>query len=917
MTRPIPDGKPSMPSHPFPAARRLTDPPRDATLRAPGARVAVLASLLQLFGASLALPSLGLALALPFALPACASYPTLVKDGMPLPTENWISEEDEEESSESRKKWFEELHRSAPDVDWRLIERRNGEQQREKRNQLASMAAVSTRWSEVGSRNQAGRMHVVAMAPDGQSLYAGSALGGVWHGTLDGHDWTPLGDNIYGGAHFLAVVAGAQPGAPDVVLRATEDGLIHVTRDNGATWQQPTGVNAVNSVRRALVRADGSGTIFLVARYADTFGVQRWALYRSTDAALSFQRVFIIGTAAGDAWVSRTGPSPVWVLTGNKLRISNNDGDTFTDVSSLPVTTTAGELAGSEAGAPRFWAALDVGGTRTLYRSDNAGLNWSSVTQLTDYWTGSVNASIVNADLVAYGGLECFRSANAGASFTKVNTWSDYYGDVVNKLHADIPGIDVLPNGAGGEFWYVDTDGGLFLSTNGLVSVTNLSLNGLRVSQYYTTLTSAANPLHVVAGAQDQGYQRASAASSDPGGTLLDFAQIISGDYGHATSGDGTHAFVYSVYPGFVLVQKGEGLPQLYQVDFPSAETYSWLPFILADPLNNQRFFFCASHLYRYVKSGPSAWIPSQWSTQNFAAGSGEHLAALAYSPLDKLRMYGVTNNGRFFRSSDQGVTWAQGTGSGPGPQYLYGQAIVASNQDINTAYVGGSGYSNPAVWRTTDGGVTWQPWSDGLPATLVYCMAQAQDGSGALFAGTERGCFRRDPTSAAWVDITSNEAPITVYWSVESVPSSHVMRFGTYGRGIWDYSLDDPCTYEAHGTGLGGSNTVVLDSGSTTHIGSTHTLNISGAPPSLAGALLYSPSPASIPFKGGTLLVDVGLLLQIPVSTNGSGAASLPLAIPNDPLLVGFPLNFQAAFKQGPSGPWAFSNGLTATLCP
>jgi len=858
--------------------------------------------------------------ALPLALPmltACASDPQPVAVRRPMPTENWITLQDEKQSSATRKKWFAEIHRAAPDVDWKLIERRNGEQQREKRNQLASMAAVSSRWSEVGSRNQAGRMHVTVIAPDGQSLYAGSSLGGVWHGTLDGHDWTPLGDNIYGGAHFLAVVAGAVPGGPDVVLRATEDGLMHVTRDFGATWTPPAGVANVTEVRRMLTRADGSGTIFVVARYTETLGGQKWGLYRSTDAAASFQRVLVIGTAAGDAWISRTGASSLWVLTGNKLRVSINEGNSFTDVASLPVTTTAGELAGSEAGAPRFWAALDVGGTRTLYRSDNAGLNWTSVGAMGDYWTGSLNASIVNVDLVAYGGVECFRSTNAGASFAKVNNWYDYYGNVANKLHADIPGIDVLPDGAGGELWYIDTDGGLFRSTNGLASVSNLSLDGLRVSQYYTTHTSLANPLHVVAGAQDQGYQRASVASSDPGGTLLDFTQVISGDYGHATSGDGTHAFVYSVYPGFVLVHKGENNPVLYQLDFPAAENYSWLPFILADPLDNKRFFFCASRLYRYVKTGPTTWVSSQWSTQNFAANGGEHLSALAYSPLDKQRMYGVTNYGRFFRSSDQGITWAQGTGSGPGPQYLSGQAIVASNQDVNTAYVGGSGYSNPAAWRTTDGGVTWQPWSDGLPATLVYCLAQAQDGSGALFAGTERGCFRRDPAAAAWVDITSNEAPITVYWSAESVPSSNVIRFGTYGRGIWDYSLDDPCSYEAYGAGLGGSNTVVLDSSSTTHIGSTHTLNISAAPPSQAGTLLYSPSPASLPFKDGVLLVNLGLFLQIPIATNGSGAVSLPLAIPNDPALVDLPLNFQAVFKLGPSGPWALSNGLTATLCP
>ena len=32
-------------------------------------------------------------------------------------------------------------------------------------------------------------------------------------------------------------------------------------------------------------------------------------------------------------------------------------------------------------------------------------------------------------------------------------------------------------------------------------------------------------------------------------------------------------------------------------------------------------------------------------------------------------------------------------------------------------------------------------------------------------------------------------EAPLTIYWCVEWVPEIGVARFGTYGRGIWDYT--------------------------------------------------------------------------------------------------------------------------------
>ena len=47
-----------------------------------------------------------------------------------------------------------------------------------------------------------------------------------------------------------------------------------------------------------------------------------------------------------------------------------------------------------------------------------------------------------------------------------------------------------------------------------------------------------------------------------------------------------------------------------------------------------------------------------------------------------------------------------------------------------------------------------------------------------------------REPGATSWVDITGNQAPITIYWSVEALPRGNTLRFGTYGRGIWDYKV-------------------------------------------------------------------------------------------------------------------------------
>ncbi|MHC4894982.1 MAG: WD40/YVTN/BNR-like repeat-containing protein, partial [Planctomycetota bacterium] len=637
-----------------------------------------------------------------------------------------------------RKAWIAARHWAPPGVNWKALERANGERVRRGRNQLAAMAASGQAWTERGSRNQAGRVHVAAHGPDGLSLYVGSAKGGLWRGTLDGQDWVPIGDDLYGGAHWLAVLPNPNPGALPALLRGTDDGRVHLTLDDGATWVEPAGLPQGSGLRRLLRTAGPTPAAFAVARSGSN-----WGVYRSLDSGQSFTLVRALGTYAGDLWTSRTTPDLLYVVDDGQLLVSGDLGATWTPRGSLPAGGNRAELTGCEAGAPRLWAVQTDGGDQRLYRSDDAGSTWSQMATVSDYW-GTLSASIVDPDLFAWGGVELHRTTNGGQSFSIVNPWSAYYADPLNKLHADLPGLDVVPDGLGGEIWYPCTDGGLYRSTDGLASVENLSLDGLRISQYYTTLTSSANPDHVVAGSQDQGWQRASQPAA-AGTDLLAFDQEISGDYGHAVSSDGSHDWVFTVYPGFLLVQKGEFAPKLITEDFPGGETMDWMPFLAADPLRKTDVYLCATQLWRYDKiPGADDWNLAPVSDHDFEQQPGEHLTGVAFSPLDDQRVYAVTSRGSLWVSNDRAVTWTKSSSTGPAPHYFYGTAILASSTDADTAWVGGSGYGGPAVWRTTDGGVTWQPFGTGLPPTLVYSLGEAPDGSGRLVCGTEMSVYQR-----------------------------------------------------------------------------------------------------------------------------------------------------------------------------
>jgi len=782
---------------------------------------------------------------------------------LPRPTENLLAEDAEAEQREKRLAWIEEMHRTAPDVDWRAIERANGEREQLRRNRLAALPDDGPgSWTEVGSQNQAGRMHCATLSSDGTQLYAGSSLGSVWRGNLDGTGWTPLGDNLYGGAHEVVVLPGELPGDPDVIVTAEDGGKVRVSRDLGATWEAPAGTAGLLGVRGLAALQDASRTIALLVRRSSPWDTP--ALLVSTDYGRNFTQTWGVSTQGyASMWVPRVGSEAathIYISHKGKLRLSTDAGQTVPPaMTTIDTSADRAVLTGSEAGAPTLYLALRSGGVWTLYWSGDGGVSFTPRHTITDFWE-TMCASILQPDTVMYGGTEVWRSTDGASNFSHINGWGEYYGDPLHKLHADTPGLYCVPDPLDSlkEIWYGCTDGGLYESRNSGGSVTNLSLEGLGVSQYYSTHTAVDDTTLIVAGAQDQGYQQGVLQTPSGPGPSTPFDQLISGDYGHITSGDGTHKWLYSTYPGFILVHKNPYNVQLGTLSFPAGASNLWLPPVVADPLANTTFYFCGDLLTRYDRTVNLNFQETQHSTQNFAVGGGNYLSMMAFAPSDPQRAYAVNDAGQIFVSTDHAVTWQNTTRSAPGEHYFYGNTIAVHPTNRDEVAIGGSGYSNDGVIRSVDGGQTWFGESDGLPSTLVYGLTYAPDGSGDLYAATEAGAWRWDAFSDQWSNIMGNDAPLTTYWSVEAVQPD-IVRFATYGRGIWDYAIplgastsycvakenSQACTPQMTFSGtpsVTGANSYVL--------GAIAVLNNKN------GLLYYGYAPASAPFQGGTKCV-------------------------------------------------------------
>ena len=858
----------------------------------------------------------------------------------PAPTEHLQDDDAERRHKRERKRWIEEMHVAPPDVDWREIERANGRREMERRNSLAAggeLPMSGSRWSEVGSRNLAGRMHCARLGPDGpagRKLYAGSALGGLWRGDPDGTDWEPLGDNLFGGVHELLVRPGDLPGDPDVVLAATDGGDVHVSRDLGATWQVPAGLPNFGSLRGVGQAVDANGTWYLLGRHGGSL-----SLYASVDTGHSFTQRWSTSGWDGSLWVPQAGGATathVYVLDQGRLRFSSDGGSSFIQLSTVHTTSTEGILTASEAGGPHFYAALKVSGQWKLYRSTDGGGSFSYRHDIDDFWE-SLCASTVNPNIVIYAGVEAWRSIDGGGSFNKINGWGEYYNNPAGKLHADLPGVYCWPDPdapATDDIWYFCTDGGLYESTDSAATVANISLSGLGVSQYYSTLSSSANPDRIAAGSQDQGYQRGVLEPPSGPGPSTDFNQLISGDYGHLTSGDGSHAFVYSTYPGFILVHSGEWNPTLYTIDFPSGSNQLWLPPVVADPTDIESFYFLGRYLYRYTKNVGPGWSYVQHSSKSFTDGGGSYLSALAVAPSNHQRYYAVNNSGRLYRSTDGGVNWTMSSDGGPSSHYFYGNALAVHPLNEMQAFVGGSGYSGGGVRRTTDGGQNWTLASDGLPSTLVYDLAFAGDTSGDVFAATEAGAFRWTQATGSWENIMVNEAPLTLYWSVEAVHSRQVMRFGTYGRGIWDYDYDtcvSPSTYCVTSPNSAGAGATISSMGKPRLSEDDFHLLASDLPHSQFLMFYYGAGQTQITFGNGYRCVHaggVGLFRFMPIKADITGFVVQKVELTQPPAgsggglgqwLVGDTWYAQGWYRDPAAGGAMFNltDGIEIFVCP
>jgi photosystem II stability/assembly factor-like uncharacterized protein len=120
---------------------------------------------------------------------------------------------------------------------------------------------------------------------------------------------------------------------------------------------------------------------------------------------------------------------------------------------------------------------------------------------------------------------------------------------------------------------------------------------------------------------------------------------------------------------------------------------------------------------------------------------------------------------------------------------------VTVDPTDANLAYVTVSGYTvgdtAAHVFRTTNGGSTWQSISGNLPNAPVNDIVYNPQNRTVLYVATDVGVFTSSDTGATWTTAGTG-LPVVPVLDLDTTVSAGVTQLtaGTYGLGVYRLPL-------------------------------------------------------------------------------------------------------------------------------
>ena len=665
------------------------------------------------------------------------------------------------------------------------------------------------------------------------TFYFGASGGGVWKTDDAGRTWTSLFDKGGSSAIGAIAIAPSNPkviyvggGQPEPRYDVQAGRGVYRSTDGGKTWTD-LGLADTRYIGRIWV-SPKDPNIVLVGAVGDFFGASdARGLYRSTDGGKTWSHPIAPGgfTGVNDIVADPGHPSTLFASTWEARQYPWQSY--FTEISGPESAVwrsddgganwrrlsgggwPAGALgrislaAARKGGQVRLYADVDSEANGGLWRSDDGGANWQRVNPnpaFSNYYFNRLTVDPRDADVVYFTGQSMRRCDKGGADCTIFR--GSPGGDDYHSVWVDPKNPGHIAEGS---------DQGASISVNG--GRTWSSWYNQPTGQLYHISADNRFPYWVYAGQQDSGTV-AIASRSDYGQITWRDWHPVGGDerdYDVAdpvdpnivyASGLGGHVSRWDARTGQVTDVSPWPLGNYGQRPTTVGHHFNWMNPLVASRSGPPSIYLGGEVLFKSSDRGDHWAIISpdlvgrQTGAQNcdgdvtleaaLPCGYGT-IITIEPSPHSANEIWVGSDSGIVSITRDGGQSWSQAAIPGVRPWSKIA-AIDLSQLDSNTAYVAVDGHRiadwAPHIFRTHDGGKSWQQVTAGLPAGQVVTAVRADPvRPGLLYAGNETGVFASFDDGDHWQTLQQN---LPTAWARDLLVHGDDLIVGTQGRAIW-----------------------------------------------------------------------------------------------------------------------------------